>query len=108
MPLFTSRKTKTAAHAAAPSHVVAPAAATEAEKPYVAPTYDNKDLQKKASDHLWMHFTRQSVMHENGVPIIVKGDGHMITDIQGKSYIDGLSGLFVVQAGHGRKRLAQA
>ena len=108
MPLFTSRKTKTAAHAAAPSHVVAPAAAPEAEKPNVAPTYDNKNLQKKASDHLWMHFTRQSVMHENGVPIIVKGDGHMITDIQGKSYIDGLSGLFVVQAGHGRKRLAQA
>jgi adenosylmethionine-8-amino-7-oxononanoate aminotransferase len=107
MPLFTSRKTKTAAHVAATSHVVAPAAA-EAEKPYVAPVYDNKDLQKKASDHLWMHFTRQSVMHENGVPIIVKGDGHMITDIQGKSYIDGLSGLFVVNAGHGRKRLAQA
>ncbi|WP_298121211.1 aspartate aminotransferase family protein [uncultured Aurantimicrobium sp.] len=107
MPLFTSRKNKTAAHVAAPTHVVTPAAA-EAEKPYVAPVYDNKDLQKKASDHLWMHFTRQSVMHENGVPIIVKGDGHMITDIQGKSYIDGLSGLFVVQAGHGRKRLAQA
>ncbi|MEY4533591.1 MAG: hypothetical protein RI926_1360 [Actinomycetota bacterium] len=107
MPLFTSRKTKAAAHAAS-AHVVTPAAATEAEKPYVAPVYNNKDLQKKASDHLWMHFTRQSVMHENGVPIIVKGDGHMITDIQGKSYIDGLSGLFVVQAGHGRKRLAQA
>lgn len=108
MLLFTSRKTKTDAHAAA--HVAAPAAtaAPEAEKPYVAPVYNNKDLQKKASDHLWMHFTRQSVMHENGVPIIVKGDGHMITDIQGKSYIDGLSGLFVVQAGHGRKRLAQA
>ena len=70
--------------------------------------YNNEDLQKKANDHLWMHFTRQSVMHESGVPIIVKGDGHMITDINGKEYIDGLSGLFVVNAGHGRKRLAQA
>ncbi|MDH6277374.1 adenosylmethionine-8-amino-7-oxononanoate aminotransferase [Aurantimicrobium minutum] len=108
MPLFTSRKTKNAAHAASSTPAATPAAATEAEKPYVAPVYDNKDLQKKANDHLWMHFTRQSVMHENGVPIIVKGDGHMITDIQGKSYIDGLSGLFVVNAGHGRKRLAQA
>ncbi|MDH6422935.1 aspartate aminotransferase family protein [Aurantimicrobium minutum] len=107
MPLFTSRKNKSAAHAAT-TPAAAPAAATGAEKPYFAPVYDNKDLQKKANDHLWMHFTRQSVMHENGVPIIVKGDGHMITDIQGKSYIDGLSGLFVVQAGHGRKRLAEA
>ncbi|MEY4040341.1 MAG: hypothetical protein RLZZ52_1209 [Actinomycetota bacterium] len=104
MPLFTSKKTKKAAeHVVAPTHLVTePAAASS------APKYDNADLQKKASDHLWMHFTRQSVMHENGVPIIVKGDGHMITDIQGKSYIDGLSGLFVVQAGHGRKRLAEA
>ena len=79
MPLFTSKKTKKAAeHVVAPTHLVTePAAASS------APKYDNADLQKKASDHLWMHFTRQSVMHENGVPIIVKGDGHMITDIQG-------------------------
>ncbi|CPZ01831.1 Probable aminotransferase%2C class III [Mycobacteroides abscessus] len=31
-----------------------------------------------------------------------------IWDDRGKSYIDGLSGLFVVQAGHGRAELAQA
>ncbi len=31
-----------------------------------------------------------------------------ICDDQGKSYIDGLSGLFVVQVGHGRKELAEA
>lgn len=43
----------------------------------------------------------------NGVPIIVKGEGHHIWDSRGKKYIDGLSGLFVVNAGHGRKRLAE-
>ncbi len=32
----------------------------------------------------------------------------MIWDDKGKSYIDGLSGLFVVQVGHGRKELAEA
>ncbi len=31
-----------------------------------------------------------------------------IWDDKGKSYIDGLSGLFVVQVGHGRKELAEA
>jgi adenosylmethionine-8-amino-7-oxononanoate aminotransferase len=66
-------------------------------------------LQKMAKDHLWMHFARQSGMESGqGVPIITKGEGHHIWDSSGKKYIDGLSGLFVVNAGHGRKRLAQA
>jgi adenosylmethionine-8-amino-7-oxononanoate aminotransferase len=65
-------------------------------------------LQQKAKDHLWMHFTRQSSMENGGVPIITKGDGHHIWDSRGRKYIDGLSGLFVVNAGHGRKRLAEA
>ncbi|MEO8093827.1 MAG: aspartate aminotransferase family protein [Pseudolysinimonas sp.] len=65
------------------------------------------DLQQKAKDHLWMHFSRQSVLEEHGAPIIVKGEGHHIWDSKGKKYIDGLSGLFVVNAGHGRRRLAE-
>ena len=65
-------------------------------------------LQTKARDHLWMHFARQSVMDQpGGVPIIVKGEGHHIFDANGKRYIDGLAGLFTVNAGHGRKRLAE-
>ncbi len=66
------------------------------------------DLQQKAKDHLWMHFARQSTMETDGVPIIVRGEGHHIWDSRGKRYFDALSGLFVVNAGHGRKRLAEA
>ncbi|MEZ3160291.1 aspartate aminotransferase family protein [Microbacterium sp. BWT-B31] len=67
------------------------------------------ELQQMARDHLWMHFARQSVMTEGpGVPIIVRGEGHHVWDAQGKRYIDGLAGLFVVAAGHGRRRLAEA
>jgi adenosylmethionine-8-amino-7-oxononanoate aminotransferase len=78
-------------------------------EPSTAPLdHDEADLQRKAKDHLWMHFARQSVMEDgHGVPIIVKGEGHHIWDSKGKKYIDGLSGLFVVNAGHGRKRLAR-
>ncbi|HEU4808625.1 MAG TPA: aspartate aminotransferase family protein [Homoserinimonas sp.] len=66
-------------------------------------------LQQKAKDHLWMAMSRQSVMEDgHGVPIIVRGDGHHIWDSRGKKYFDGLSGLFVVNVGHGRKRLAAA
>jgi hypothetical protein len=72
------------------------------------PDYTEADLQQKAKDHLWMHFARQSVMEDgHGVPIITKGEGHHIWDSKGKKYFDGLSGLFVVNAGHGRKRLAE-
>ena len=71
-------------------------------------TVNDAELQQKAKDHLWMHFSRQSVLENQGVPIIVKGQGHHIWDSKGKKYFDGLSGLFVVNAGHGRKRLAHA
>src|SRR3954464_11183568 len=70
-------------------------------------TFNDDELQQKAKDHLWMHFARQSVLEEHGAPIIVKGEGHHIWDSKGKKYIDGLSGLFVVNAGHGRKRLPE-
>lgn len=66
-------------------------------------------LALRAREHLWMHFTRHSVYYDGGhVPVIVKGDGCYIWDDQGRRYIDGLAGLFVVQVGHGRKELAAA
>ena len=50
-------------------------------------TYNEADLQQKAKDHLWMHFSRQSVMESGaGVPIIVKGEGHHIWDSTGRKY----------------------
>jgi len=69
-----------------------------------------------ARDHLWMHFTRHSTYETGGapaggpagVPVIVKGEGAYIWDDQGRKYLDGLSGLFTVQAGHGRSELAEA
>ncbi|MDP9026097.1 MAG: aspartate aminotransferase family protein [Actinomycetota bacterium] len=69
--------------------------------------FSDDEMQQMAKDHLWMHFSRQSAAEANGVPIIVKGEGHHIYDSHGKKYFDGLSGLFVVNAGHGRRRLAE-
>ncbi|MGN6333641.1 MAG: aspartate aminotransferase family protein [Motilibacteraceae bacterium] len=66
-------------------------------------------LADSARDHLWMHFTRHSTYEAGGhVPVIVRGDGAYIWDDQGRRYLDGLAGLFVVQAGHGRTELAEA
>jgi adenosylmethionine-8-amino-7-oxononanoate aminotransferase len=62
-----------------------------------------------ARDHLWMHFSRHSVYEQGGtVPIIVRGEGAYVFDDAGRRYLDGLSGLFTVQVGHGRRELAEA
>jgi adenosylmethionine-8-amino-7-oxononanoate aminotransferase len=61
-----------------------------------------------AADHLWMHFTRMAGYADKPVPTIERGEGAYIWDTNGKRYLDALSGLFVVQAGHGREELAQA
>ena len=65
-------------------------------------------LSQSARDHLWMHFTRLSAYADAPVPVIVRGEGPYIWDAAGRRYLDGLSGLFVVQAGHGRHELAEA
>jgi len=70
--------------------------------------YDAEALAAKAYDHLWMHFARMSSYEHNPVPTIVRGEGAYVWDVNGKRYLDGLAGLFVVQAGHGRRELAEA
>ncbi|WP_407938125.1 aspartate aminotransferase family protein [Motilibacter rhizosphaerae] len=55
-----------------------------------------------------MHFTRMSTYQQAEVPIITRGEGAYIWDAHGRRYLDGLAGLFVVQAGHGRRELAEA
>jgi adenosylmethionine-8-amino-7-oxononanoate aminotransferase len=65
-------------------------------------------LQDLARRHLWMHFTRLSSYADHEIPVMVRGEGPYIWDENGKRYLDGLSGLFVVQVGHGRTELAEA
>ncbi|MHB8246048.1 MAG: aspartate aminotransferase family protein [Acidimicrobiales bacterium] len=70
---------------------------------------DMKSIQDKAREHLWLHFSRMGAYDEHHeIPIIERGEGAYVYDSKGKRYLDGLSGLFVVQAGHGRKELAEA
>ncbi|GAA4292278.1 aspartate aminotransferase family protein [Actinomadura luteofluorescens] len=66
-------------------------------------------MQRAARDHLWMHFARHAASGDGGeIPVIVRGEGPYVYDSAGRRYLDGLAGLFTVQAGHGREELAQA
>ena len=71
-------------------------------------TVSPENLSESARDHLWMHFTRMSSYDKAPVPTIARGEGAYVFDTEGKRYLDGLAGLFVVQAGHGRAELAEA
>ena len=72
----------------------------------IAATQDNAD--PPWADHLWLHFSRMSSYATKPVPTIERGDGAYIWDTNGRRYLDGLSGLFAVQVGHGRVELAEA
>src|SRR5215217_4442149 len=72
-------------------------------------TDETHRLATSAQRHLWMHFTRlTSDAADWHVPIIDHGEGCYVFDVHGRRYLDGLSGLFTVQVGHGRAELAEA
>ena len=64
--------------------------------------------QEAAKRNLWLHFTRMSSFADSDVPVIVRGSGAYVFDQRGRRYLDGLSGLFTVQVGHGRQEIAEA
>jgi adenosylmethionine-8-amino-7-oxononanoate aminotransferase len=70
--------------------------------------HTTRELEDLAQRHLWMHFSRLAAYDSSAVPIIVRGKGCYVWDAHGKEYLDGLSGLFTVQLGHGRPDLAAA
>lgn len=72
------------------------------------PPEDLRHMQDTAKRHLWMHFSRMGSYRDQEIPIIVRGDGCYVWDAHGNRYLDGLSSLFCVNAGHGRVELAEA
>ena len=65
-----------------------------------AATRPTIDLQQAARDHLWLHFTRMGSYKETEVPVIVRGEGCYLEDVNGKRYLDALAGLFAVNIGY--------
>ena len=65
------------------------------------------ELLKRDIAHL-IHSLHSRSLHESKGHVWVKGEGAILTDVDGREYIDGLSGLWNVVAGHGRTELAEA
>src|ERR1700730_11847378 len=69
---------------------------------------DGGRLQRLAKRNLWVHFTRMGSYEHADVPVIARGEGCYVYDEHGKRYLDGLSALYCVNAGHGRQEIAEA
>jgi adenosylmethionine-8-amino-7-oxononanoate aminotransferase len=67
------------------------------------------ELQEMAKRHLWMHFSRMGGYDaEHPIPVIARAEGCYVYDDKGNRYLDGLSALFCVNAGHGRTEYGEA
>jgi adenosylmethionine-8-amino-7-oxononanoate aminotransferase len=67
-----------------------------------------KQVVEQARDHLWPHqLAWEEVTEHDGLKIFTKGEASTLWDIEGKSYLDGISGLWVVNVGHGRQEIGE-
>src|ERR1700730_5464899 len=66
-------------------------------------------IERLALDNVWIHSARWLDLAErDGLRVMVRGEGCRLFDAQGRSYLDGLSGLYVVSGAHGSFEIAQA
>src|SRR3974390_2208644 len=77
--------------------------ATEAE-----PHYDTRALQASDSAHYLHPATDHQALARIGARVIVRGDGIHVWDSEGRRILDGMSGLWCVNLGYGRRELAEA
>ena len=57
---------------------------------------------------VWHQMSGRPAEGAKGPLILTEGDGAWVTDVEGKRYLDGLSGQWCVNVGYGRERLADA
>ncbi len=66
-------------------------------------------IEQQALDHVWIHTARWLDLAErDGLRVMVRGEGCRLFDAHGRAYLDGLSGLYVVNVGHGRAEIGEA
>jgi len=70
--------------------------------------YDKKVLEDWDKRYVWHPFT-QMKEYKEAVPLIIeRGDGSYILDVDGNRYIDGVSSLWVIVHGHGKREMIDA
>lgn len=63
-------------------------------------TFDGRQLRGDAADFLWRHFADMTIADRDPLPVMVRGEGCYLYDVDGKRYLDGLSNLCCVNLGY--------
>jgi len=73
------------------------------------PNRPEPDLIETDKKHVWHHLTQHYAFATTDPLIIAEGNGMVVTDVNGHEYLDATSGgLWSVNVGYGRKRIAEA
>jgi taurine-pyruvate aminotransferase len=71
--------------------------------------YDTGDVVQNDKNHLWHHITQHKPLQDTDPLVIVEGKGLRIKDINGREYLDAVSGgVWTVNVGYGRESIADA
>ncbi len=69
----------------------------------------SSELKQSALEHLFVGMTNNSILGEEGGPLIIeRGEGIYVYDLEGNRYLDGISGMYFRNVGHGREEIARA
>ena len=66
-----------------------------------SPSESARTVQRQVRDHLLLNFTDYASFTDADIPVVARGDGCYVVDVHGRRKIDGLSGLFCTNLGHG-------
>jgi len=70
--------------------------------------YNQKSLEQWDKKYIWHPFTQMKEWADTKPLIIEEGDGCYLIDTEGNRYIDGVSSLWVLVHGHGKRELIDA
>lgn len=70
--------------------------------------YSSEQLKAWDKRYVWHPFTQMSDYMDGEPLVIERGEGFHLIDTEGRRYIDGVSSLWVLVHGHGRKELTDA
>jgi adenosylmethionine-8-amino-7-oxononanoate aminotransferase len=88
--------------------MVVKASPTEAVEQAHAVAYD-EPIYREALEHVWIHSANWVELAEKqGLHVFERGEGCFLYDARGTEWIDGIAGLWVVNAGHGRREIGEA
>ena len=70
--------------------------------------YNTEEIRQKDKDHHVHPWTDFATFHKTGSMVVAESDGAYVFDSEGNKFLDGIGGLWCVNAGYGRDEIAQA